>query len=138
MKNKIDIHKAGGVLLKDRKFLTTRSKGKDFFIAPGGKVEEGETVEGALTRELNEELGINVREVALKKLGIFFAQAAGQPDKQVKMEVFIVTNWDGDVKPCAEVEELMWIDSSSLPSIKLGSIFEHDVLPWLKDADLID
>ena len=50
----VDIHKSGGVLIKDRRLLVTRSKGKDIFIAPGGKLEEGETAVQAIVREMME------------------------------------------------------------------------------------
>ena len=81
MEKRIDIHKAGGVLLKDRRFLVTRSKGKDFFIAPGGKVKTGESVRTALKRELKEELGIDVDATNLKAFGTFYAPGAEDEDK---------------------------------------------------------
>lgn len=52
------IHKAAGILIKDKKLLVEKSKNKEFFIAPGGKIEAGETPEHALVRELDEEFGI--------------------------------------------------------------------------------
>lgn len=55
MDKKIDIHKAGGILIKDRKFLVERSKNKTFFIAPGGSIEPRETPKQALVRELKED-----------------------------------------------------------------------------------
>ena len=55
-----DIHKASGILLQDRKVLVTRSRGKENFVHPGGKLEQGETPKQALVRELKEELNIDV------------------------------------------------------------------------------
>ncbi len=52
------IHKAGGVIIHNRQLLLTRSAGKDFFVAPGGKLENNETSKQALVRELAEELKI--------------------------------------------------------------------------------
>ena len=138
MDRKIDIRKAAGVLLKDRKFLITRSRGKSFFIAPGGKLGDGESVSEALKRELHEELQINVQTADLKKLGTFYALAAGHADKRLQMDVLIVEKWDGEISPAAEVEEIMWVSSELPPSLELGSIFQHDVLPKLKSLDLID
>jgi mutator protein MutT len=135
MDRTIDIYKAAGVLLKDRRFLITRSRGKDFFIAPGGKLEPGESVADALKRELKEELQIEVE--SAKELGTFYALAAGHDDKYLQMDVLIVEKWSGEISPAAEVEEVMWVNSE-LPVIKLGSIFQHDVLPKLKSLDLID
>ena len=54
----INIRKAGGILISDRKFLVERSKGKNIFIAPGGSIEIGETPRQALVRELKEEFKI--------------------------------------------------------------------------------
>jgi len=138
MERKIDIHKAAGVLIKDRKFLITRSLGKSFFIAPGGKLEKGESPENALIRELHEELNINVAVSDLVPFGTFFAPAAGHEDSYLQMDVFMVNNWQGEIIPSSEVEEVKWIDSQLAPGIELGSIFHHDVLPKLKEMGLID
>ena len=138
MDRKIDIHKAAGVLIKDKKLLITRTRGKDFFIAPGGKLEPGETVKESLKRELQEELTIDVDTSTLEDLGTFYALAAGHDDKYLQMDVFIVTHWEGEIVPAAEVEEVLWINSTVPDTIKLGSIFHHDVLPMLKEKGLID
>jgi len=137
MNNDIDIRKAGGVLIKDRRFLVTRSRGKDMFVAPGGKLEAGETAESALVRELNEELTISVVASDLEILGTFYAQAAGNEDKRLEMKVFIVKQWQGEPTPSSEIDEISWIDSN-FNDMQLGSIFEHDVLPLLKQKNLID
>ena len=137
MKKKIDIHKAGGILIKDRKFLVERSKEKQFFIAPGGSIEKGETSKQALIRELMEEFKIIVAENDLEEFGIFYASAAGQEDKYLQMDVFLVHSWEGEPTPDNEVEEFLWIDSNLSLDIKIGSIFEHEVLPRLKERDLI-
>ncbi len=138
MDRKVDIHKAAGVLIQDRKFLITRSKGKDFFIAPGGKLEVGESAQDALKRELQEELSIGINTATLQELGTFYALAAGHTDTYLQMDVFMVPEWDGDITPAAEVEEVMWIGAEVLASITLGSIFHHDVLPRLVEMGLID
>ncbi|MFA6502794.1 MAG: NUDIX domain-containing protein [Candidatus Paceibacterota bacterium] len=137
MDRKIDIHKAGGILIRDRKFLVSRTKGKSFFISPGGKLQMGETPEAALLRELNEELGIEVAVPDLEEFGTFYAPAAEQEDRLLRMDVFVVNKWDGEVRPSSEIEEIRWIDSSST-GIPLGSIFEHEVLPRLRKEGLID
>ncbi len=137
LERKIDIHKAAGVLIKDRKLLITRSKGKSFFIAPGGKFEANESGTDALKRELKEELQIDIESVDLQMFGSFYALAAGQNDKYLQMDVYLVHKWSGKIVPSSEVEEIMWIDSTLSPTIELGSIFKHDVLPRLKDLHLI-
>lgn len=137
MSETVDIHKAGGVLIQDRQFLVERSKGKEIFIAPGGSIEPGETPEQALVRELMEEFQVTVKEEDLEEFGTFYAQAAGQEDKRVRMDVFLVKKWQGEPTPDNEVEEIRWINSNP-GAIALGSIFEHEVLPRLKQSDLID
>jgi len=133
-----NIHKIGGILLKDKKLLVSRTRGKDFFVAPGGKVEKGETLEEALIRELEEELGITVDKNKLKKLETFYAPAAGEEENMLRMDVFIVEDWSGEIKPASEVEEIQWIDSNYPKEMKIGSIFQHEVIPKLKNISLIE
>jgi mutator protein MutT len=137
MTHKVDIHKAGGVIVRDRKLLLTRSRGKNFFVAPGGKLENGETSEQALIRELSEELQINVREEDLTEFGTFHAVAAGSDDRVLQMDVFVVNEWQGEITPSSEIEEIRWV-SSATNDIEIGSIFRLDVRPKLVEAGLID
>ncbi len=137
MQRSVDIHKAAGVFLQDGKFLITRTHGKDYFIAPGGKLEAGETAKQALKRELQEELGVTVSENDLNEFGTYYALAAGSEDKYLQMDVFLVMKWDGEIVPTSEVEEVTWIDSNPPTNLNIGSIFQHDVLPKLKQQKLI-
>ena len=61
-----------GILQREGKILLIKRAGNTFhnyWALPGGIVEEGETVEEALTREMLEELGV---EVTLKEiLGVY-------------------------------------------------------------------
>lgn len=132
------IHKAAGILIEDRKLLVEKSENKEFFIAPGGSIEAGETPEHALVRELEEEFGIDVKETDLEKFGSFSAPAAGQEHRTVVMEAYFVKKWQGEPSPNSEVEEIRWITSDIPKDIKVGSIFEHEVVPRLKKLDLID
>ena len=136
----VDIRKAGGILIKDRKFLVVRQKDKDFFIAPGGKLIENETPIEALIRELIEEICVEVQPHDLTEFGVFTAPAAGAENKLLQMNVYLVNRWQGEIviNENDRVCEFRWIDSNDLRKIKLGSIFEHEVLPRLKNMNLID
>lgn len=131
------IHKAAGIIIKDRKLLITRTRGKDFFVAPGGKLEAGETSVEALARELKEELSIEIVPEQVEKLDTYTAVATGTSGTQLQMDVYFVHEWNGDIVAQAEVEELRWVDSLPL-DVEIGSIFQHDVIPELKQQGLID
>jgi 8-oxo-dGTP diphosphatase len=134
------IHKSAGVIISNRKLLVSRSHGKDYFIAPGGKLEPGETATRALVRELHEEQGIIVSEPDLAFFGSFKALAKGHEAEQVEliMDVYIVKAFAGTLTPGSEIAENLWIASADADSLNLGSIFAHDVIPGLKEQDLID
>lgn len=133
-----DIHKASGIILKNRKVLVERSVGKEYFIHPGGKIESGETVKQALVRELKEEFSITVSEDDLAFFGHSRAPAANSPEVDVHMDVFIVKKWQGTIRPDHEVGETRWLTSEIPKDIKIGSIMEHETIPRLKAEGLID
>ncbi|MEK7139021.1 MAG: NUDIX domain-containing protein [Patescibacteria group bacterium] len=60
------------LLLKEKEILLAMKKrgfGAGKWNGVGGKVDEGETVKLAATRELNEEIGVSVKEEHLEDVG---------------------------------------------------------------------
>ncbi len=112
-------HAAVGVIQREGGWvlLAERPVGKPwagYWEFPGGKVEEGETPQQALKRELQEELGIEV--VAfypwLTRSFDYEAKygATGQldsPAKSVKLHFFIITKWHGEPRGL-ENQQLVW------------------------------
>lgn len=133
-----DIFKASGIILQDRKVLTERSVGREYFIHPGGKIEAGETAKQAVIRELKEEFCIDVREEDLELFDTNSAPAANSPEVNVHMEVFLVKKWQGKIIAASEVQEVRWLTSDVPKDIKIGSIMEHETIPKLKAENLID
>lgn len=136
--NRNDIYKASGIIIVDRKVLVERSVGKEYFIHPGGKIEPGETPKQAVIRELKEELQIIVQEEDLVEFDRNSAPAANSPEVNVHMIVYLVKKWQGAIEPDNEVEEVRWLTSTTPKDIKIGSIMEHETIPKLKEANLID
>lgn len=93
---------------------------------PGGKVESGETVERALTRELNEELGINV--LATAPL-IQIRHDYG--DKAVLLDVHWVRTFSGSARG-AEGQDVRWVDVAALADYE----FPAANVPIVKAIDL--
>src|SRR5580692_5669303 len=77
---------------------------------PGGKVEAGEQPEQSLIRELNEELGIVVKEACLAPLT--FASHS-YPDFHLLMPLYVCRRWDGTVVP-REGQRLAWVRPNRL------------------------
>ena len=77
---------------------------------PGGKVEEGERPEDTLIRELQEELGIIVREPCLAPLTF----ASHSYDAfHLLMPLYICRRWEGDVI-ARESQQLAWVRANKL------------------------
>lgn len=138
MELKFDIYKAGGIIIKNRKFLVVKPNWGEHFISPGGKIDEGETVKGALKRELKEELDIETKEEDFDFFSTYYAEAAGGSEKKLRMDAFIVKAWQGEIRPSSEIVELYWIDTDIPKGMKIGSIFENQVLGELKEKGLIN
>lgn len=120
---------AVGVLVQaDGSFLlTSRPEGKayaGYWEFPGGKLEAGESIEEALSRELNEELGLTMGEAKAWKV-----EVVDYPHALVRLHFFKVTQWSGELQ-MKEQQSYTW---SVLPvgvsPILPGAL---PVLEWLE------
>ena len=96
-----------------RVLLAQRPEGKPMaglWEFPGGKVETGETPEQTLIRELEEELGIVVKEACLAPLT--FASHS-YPEFHLLMPLYICRRWDGIVT-AREGQNLTWVRPNRL------------------------
>jgi 8-oxo-dGTP diphosphatase len=89
---------AVGVLVRaDGAFLlTSRPEGKayaGYWEFPGGKLEAGETIEEALRRELQEEIGITIQNCELWK-----TERIDYPHALVQLNFCKVTQWTGELQ----------------------------------------
>ena len=96
-----------------RVLLAQRPEGKPMaglWEFPGGKVETGETPEQTLIRELEEELGIVVKEACLAPLT--FASHS-YPEFHLLMPLYVCRRWDGTVT-AREGQRLSWVRPNRL------------------------
>jgi 8-oxo-dGTP diphosphatase len=89
---------AVGVLIRaDGSFLlTSRPMGKayaGFWEFPGGKLEADETIEEALRRELQEEIGLTIQDCTLWK-----TERIDYPHALVQLNFCKVTQWTGELQ----------------------------------------
>lgn len=119
---------AGIVTDAEGRTLVVRKRGTSTFMQAGGKIERGESALDALTRELREEIGLELDPDSTEFLGSYRAEAANEPDTIIRAEVFALTS---DVEPVvgAEIEELRWIESIEAAGVELAPLTRDTVLP---------
>ena len=109
----------GAILFRDGKLLIARRPAADNLANkwefPGGKVEDGETPEACLARELDEELGIEVR------VGAFLGESVYHYEHGAIRLLAYRTTWEtGELKPQVH-DEIKWVS--------LGELNQYDFAP---------
>ena len=86
---------------------------------PGGHIETGETELAALTREMREELGVQVSTGSTVHLRRWCAGARRDP---VLISAWLVREWQGTPTNVApdEHDEIRWFSPEELPSLPYG------------------
>ena len=112
-----EIDKIAFIYLKDRKILSTLSKGKDTYYIPGGKREGKETDQETLIRECKEELTIDIKKDTIEYYGTFEAQAHGKAEGILVRMTCYTAEFEGKLQPSSEIQEIKWLDYGDLHKI---------------------
>ena len=128
--NRKTVDVAVGILInaQNQFLLTSRPQGKvyeAYWEFPGGKLEAHETIEQALSRELEEELGLTIGDVQ-----IWRQQLVDYPHALVRLNFCKVRSWQGNLE-MREGQQFAW---QSLPvqvmPVLPGTV---PVLTWLAE-----
>ena len=114
-----------------RVLIAQRPEGKalaGLWEFPGGNVEMGEAPEATLIRELQEELGITVKEPCLAPLT--FASFA-YPDFHLLMPLYVCRRWEG-VVIAREHQALKWVRPNELRNFPMPPA-DEPLIPALID-----
>jgi len=98
------VHMSGGRL------LAVRARARDLLYLPGGKREPGEDDWTALSREVDEELGVRLDRASFRGIGVVEAPAHDQPPgTRVRMACY-TAGYHGELTATGEIDEWMFVD----------------------------
>ena len=117
------------IIIQNNKILLLKGRGYEELWTPGGKIEENETDEDCLRRELHEE--INVK---LKGFKFFKSYTAKSPyhDWNTHQRAYIASI-EGEIQPRAEIEDYVWYTKDDLinkkyPMIPINEVIINDLI----------
>lgn len=107
----VGIVRHGKILLIKRAFAPYQN----LWTFPGGRMEPTETIEQCAIREVQEELGLTVRNPRH-----VMTQSLGR-DGTYRLAVFTTTDYVGTIKPSNEIADHKWVDPGMLIALRTTS-----------------
>ena len=102
----------------ENKILLEKRTDNGMWCVPGGAIELGETLEEALRREVKEETFLDIFNPRLFDVRANVHMVYPNQDEVYYTDVvYLITKYEGELKPDAESKELRWVPLDELPKI---------------------
>lgn len=108
------------MLISDDQVLLLKKPRRGWWVAPGGKMESGETVRDAVIREYREETGLYVLNPQLKGIFTFIIKENDQVVSEWMMFTFVADHYTGS--PVEESEEgiIQWHQAGEIENLPMA------------------
>ena len=104
------------VLVENGKILLVKRGREPFkgeWAIPGGRIDEGETAEDCVRREMKEETGLDVKPIKL--VGIY--SDPKRDPRGIIAAAYLVRRIEGELKAGDDAEEVRWFEIDTLPPL---------------------
>ncbi len=113
----------GNILMQNRKTMSKFGEEYGYF---GGGIEEGETPEEAVRREIKEELDFDLKEIRYLGKYVSIGEKIREPlgEVEITWEVFVskITKEEYETMTCLEGDGMGWIAMDKIVNLKMAPI----------------
>jgi 8-oxo-dGTP diphosphatase len=109
------------VLIRDNQVLMLQKTRRGWWVAPGGKMEPGESVRDSCIREYREETGIYLKNPQLKGIFTFIMKENDQVLSEWMMFTFFATDSDGLGVDESDEGKLEWQPLDQLKNLPMAA-----------------
>ncbi|RBW71205.1 8-oxo-dGTP diphosphatase [Bacillus taeanensis] len=125
------------ILKKGNQVLLLQKPRRGWWVAPGGKMEPGESVKDSVTREFREETGIYLKNPTLKGIFTFIIKENEKVVSEWMMFTFYADEFDGDALDESEEGKVAWQPTNAIGELPMAP-GDHHILDYvLKGTGII-
>jgi 8-oxo-dGTP diphosphatase len=118
------------VLIRDDQVLLLQKPRRGWWVAPGGKMEPGESVRDSCIREYREETGIYLKNPQLKGIFTMIMKEGEQLLSEWMMFTFLATESDGLGLQESEEGKLKWHQVDQINSLPMAE-GDHHIIDYM-------
>ena len=118
------------VLLKDNKILLLQKPRRGWWVAPGGKMEQGESVKDTVTREFREETGIYLLDPSIKGIFTIVIKDSDQVISEWMLFTFLATEFAGVNVLESEEGKLAWHEKDKIATLPMAP-GDHHIIDYV-------
>jgi 8-oxo-dGTP diphosphatase len=125
------------VLVKDGKVLLLQKPSRGWWVAPGGKMEQGESIRESCIREYREETGIYLKNPELKGIFTILIKKNEQIISEWMMFTFFANQFDGENVETSEEGKLEWHPIETISQLPMAPGDYHILDYVIKGSGII-
>ena len=117
------------IVKKNEQVLLLQKPSRGWWVAPGGKMESGESIKEAVTREFREETGLNIQNPEIKGVFTIVIKKDNRVIDEWMMFTFLATEVTGEMLTVSPEGKLQWQQLNDVQNLPMAPgdvfIFNH-------------